>query len=174
MKGQYFSFDAIVATVIMVIAFTTLVAYWYGVQSTIDSRVNSQYDDALRVADSLLSPGTTNFFGSDWTSHGISAITQIGLSNGFGNQLNSTKVLAFRDMVNPGGSGTPDPVNYTMVGRLLRVTNYYILIEPINGTAQSYGIGDSNFTDAREVAVANRGATMNGTAMRMRVFVYSK
>ena len=36
MKGQYFSFDAVIATVIMVLAFSSLVAYWYGAQAVVE------------------------------------------------------------------------------------------------------------------------------------------
>jgi len=57
MKGQYFSFDAIIATVIMVLAFSSLVAYWYGAQSVVESRTYSRLADADRIAESLLSPG---------------------------------------------------------------------------------------------------------------------
>ena len=64
MKGQYFSFDAVVASVIMVIAVTSLVAYWFGVQSVAESRSSDMYADSLRIAESLLSPGSP----SNWTA----------------------------------------------------------------------------------------------------------
>ena len=137
MKGQYFSFDAIIATVIMVIAFSTLVSYWYGVQSTIETRTDSQYSDALRVADSLFSPGLP----SNWETYPISPaspLQQIGLANSFSNDLNKTKVK--RLAISVGFGPTFEATNYTTVAKLLRLSadpvgntsGYYILIEPID------------------------------------------
>ncbi|VVB73930.1 Uncharacterised protein [uncultured archaeon] len=177
MKGQYFSFDAIIATVIMVIAFTTLVAYWYGVQSTIDARTGGVYDDALRVADSLFSPGQPENWGN--TSVPVGGIRQVGFANGFSNSLNSSKVKRLANMVGSTKTGDLNPANYTAIGNLLRVQGYYITVEPSNGSvAGAFYIGDSNFTGAREVAVANRGGTMYfggvRTAMSVKVYVYTK
>ena len=50
MKGQYFSFDAIIATVIMVLAFSSLVAYWYGAQAVDESRTYSRLAEENRQA----------------------------------------------------------------------------------------------------------------------------
>lgn len=168
MKGQYFSFDAIIATVIMVIAFTSLIAYWYGVQSTIESQTGSTYDSALRVADSLFSPGIPSNL-SAGTS--ISSIAQLGLADDFTNRLNESKVAALAHLDNASGTSTPG--NYAAVANILKVQNYYIAIEPTDGNdSNAYYIGNDSFGGASEVSVANRGATMNGTAYRVRVYVY--
>ena len=173
MKGQYFSFDAIIATVIMVIAFTSLVAYWYGVQSTIEERTGTTYNDALRIADSLFSPGVP----ADWPSQPITDIRQIGFADDFSNQLNRSKVQRLENIVNPFGA--PDSTTYPAVGNIFRVQDYYITVEPVNGSGSgAFYIGSSNFTNARQVAVANRGGTMTinnvSTAVSIRVYVYQK
>ena len=167
MKGQYFSFDAIIATVIMVLAFSSLVAYWYGAQAVVESRTYSRLADANRIAESLLSPGSP----SDWNSRPITDIRQIGIATSFGNELNMSKVDAFAANANLG--------NYAEVGNLLRAGgDYFILIERTNTNA-SLGeneiiaeIGKSPPASAGYVAVANRGATLDGRPVRMRVFLW--
>ena len=175
MKGQYFSFDAIIATVIMVIAFITLVAYWLGAQSIIDSRANNTYADAIRVADSLFAPGSPSNWGD--SSVPLANIQQIGLSNNFDNQFNLTKVKRLSILANPLGTLTTQS-NYPAIANLFRVNNFYILIEstdgqPIYSTFTTIQIGSNNFVSAREISVANRGATINGKAVRMRVYVFT-
>src|SRR3989338_6495002 len=95
MKGQYFSFDAIVATVILVLAVTTLATYWFGVHSVVDAKSDYLYSTALRTGDALLSPGVP----SGWTDpliikpdlsdpSDLAKINQLGLANGYGNDIN--------------------------------------------------------------------------------------
>ena len=174
MKGQYFSFDAIIATVIMVIAFTSLVAYWYGVQSAIEARTGTTYDSALRIADSLFSPGIP----VTWADPGVqlSSVAQVGFADDFSNQLNESKVAGLRDKVNPYpyDINNPNAVHYGELANILKVQGYFIAVEPTNGSAAAYYIGNGNFTGATDVSVANRGATMNGSAWRLRVYVYRK
>ena len=168
MKGQYFSFDAIIATVIMVLAFSSLVAYWYGAQAVVESRTYSRLADANRVAESLLSPGAP----SDWNSKTINDIRQIGIATSFGNELDSAKMNALEDTAQ---------VNYAEVGNLLRAGGeYFILIERTNTedgeTEIIAAIGKNGYDtlDAKYVAVANRGATLDGRPVRMRVFLWKQ
>lgn len=55
-KGQYFSFDAIVASIIFIITFITLVSYWFSVKSSLESKEEELAKEAARISDSLLSP----------------------------------------------------------------------------------------------------------------------
>jgi len=169
MRGQYFSFDAIIATVIMVLAFSSLVAYWYGAQAVVESRTYSRLDDANRIAESLLSPGAP----SNWNNLSYTyQIRQIGIATSFGNELDMDKVDALAANANLG--------NYAEVGNLLRAGgNYFILIERTNTNAS---MGENEIiaeigshpipANASNVAVANRGATLNGRPVRMRVFLW--
>ncbi len=171
MKGQYFSFDAIIATVIMVMAFTSLVAYWFGVQSVAESKTSPMYNQALRIAESLLSPGAP----ADWPDASIDEIKQLGLTDDFGTRLNKTKV---KELVRLSET------NYKAVGKLLRAggegQNYYILIEQADdaSTPPIAQIGKWDYLDAKEVAIAHRGATFEidgkHRPVRIRVFLWQE
>jgi len=165
MKGQYFSFDAIIATVIMVLAFSSLIAYWHGAQAVVESRTDDRLADANRIAESLLSPGSP----VDWESRNLDEIRQIGIANGFNNQLDWSKVDKLKEFAS---------INYEEAGNLLRAGGeYYILIERTNTAALGESeiiaqIGNPHPDSAVYVAVANRGATLDGRPVRMRVFLW--
>jgi hypothetical protein len=165
MKGQYFSFDAVIATVIMVLAFSSLVTYWSGAQKVVEDRTNSRLADAGRVAEMLLTPGSP----ANWQGGGISAIRQIGIATEFGNEIDLGKADALKALADS---------NYRNVGNLLRTGgDYYILIESIDGTFLRE-IGKPYYSsNATAIAVANRGGTYidafgNSKAARLRVFLY--
>jgi len=172
MKGQYFSFDAIVATVIMVLAATTLVAYWFGVQSVVESRNNPMYADASRIAESLLSPGVPGNWQVGAQENGnLAGAWQVGLAKDYSNlnELDKEKISALRLLAE-----TPD--EYDAVGRIMRApAQYYILIEQVGCTGEecgtSYEIGNSHVLDAETVVVAHRGAVLEGKPVRVRVFL---
>jgi len=172
MKGQYFSFDAIIATVIMVLAFSSLVAYWYGAQAVVESRNYSRLADANRIAESLLSPGSP----SDWNELSYTyQIRQIGIATSFGNELDMGKVDALLLNANPNAGG-----NYAEMGNLMRTGgDYFILIErPDDSGGLLREIGKYPIpANATFVAVANRGVTYrdadgNSRPARMRVFLW--
>jgi len=184
-RGQYFSFDAIVATVIMVIAISSLLAYWIGVQSVVDSRASPLYSDAMRIADSIISPGQPQ----DWPSSlpaggGIgNGVYQLGLSSGFSNRLNRTKLNAAVERV--GSITGPLDAKYSAyleAGRIMRApSDYYILVESadpginICSTGVNCIIGWAPPPNAREVAIAYRGAVSEeGFPVRVRVFLWRK
>ena len=171
MKGQYFSFDAIIATVIMVLAFSSLVAYWYGAQAVVESRTYSRLADANRIAESLLSPGSP----SNWADgyHDMADVRQLGIAKGFNNELNKSKVAALEAIASPAAY-------YRETGNLLRAGgDYFILIERTNTDAAN---GENEIVaqigtypipaSANNVVVANRGATLDGRPVRMRVFLW--
>ncbi len=56
MKGQYFSFDAIVAAVIFVLALVALLSYWHSVRSFLDYQNDPLSKDAIRVSNLLFTP----------------------------------------------------------------------------------------------------------------------
>jgi len=161
MKGQYFSFDAVVASVIMVIAVTSLVAYWFGVQSVAESRSSDMYADSLRIAESLLSPGSP----SNWTADDLSSIRQIGLEENSSGELNESKIIALKNWANYSSS------NYTAVGNIMRATgDYYIRIQQTDG-GLNYSIGRQPTTDASEVVIAHRGAVLDNVTNKIPVSI---
>lgn len=56
MKGQYFSFDAIVASVIFVLALMALLSYWHGVRSYLDYQNSDVQKEAVRISNLLFTP----------------------------------------------------------------------------------------------------------------------
>jgi len=170
MKGQYFSFDAVVATVIMVIAMTSLAAYWNGTRSVADSRTSPLYADAIRIADSLLSPGVP----SGWASGPVENVRQFGLADGFSNTLDAGKVARFGIIANDLSSGG----GYNKTGRILRATaDYLIEIERTDGNDLYLKAGKFYPPSASEVVVAYRGVVMTGAdgklhPARLRVFLW--
>ena len=177
MKGQYFSFDAVVASVIMVIAITSLAAYWYGVQSVTDSRSNDMYADSLRIAESLLSPGSP----SNWTAYvtanpgGLDQIRQIGLEDNSTGELDQDKITTLVYLAAYPSSATSPPPKYVAVGNIMRATggDYYIQIQQTDGSL-NYSIGRQPLPNATEVVIAHRGAVLNnsGATVPMSISVY--
>ncbi|VVB99637.1 Uncharacterised protein [uncultured archaeon] len=178
MKGQYFSFDAIVATIIMVLAMTSLIAYWYGVQSVIDSRTTPLYSESLRVAESLLSPGVP----ANWPEYADrgdwGSIKQIGLSMDYNpNEINKTKLDALVKYSEPGTAIS----EYARIGALFRTAgyneNFYILLQQADNTTVNsvpIQVGSTYPANATEVEVADRGVVMDGHPYKMRVFLWRK
>ncbi|MBU0533095.1 hypothetical protein KKB44_06400 [Candidatus Micrarchaeota archaeon] len=56
MKGQYFSFDAIIASVIFVLALVALLSYWHSVKSFLDYQNDQLSRDAVRISNMLFTP----------------------------------------------------------------------------------------------------------------------
>jgi len=170
LKGQYFSFDAIIATVIMVIAITSLVGYWFGTQLVMESRSNPMYSDSLRIAESLLSPGVP----SNWTDESsLANVRQFGLTDGYTNQLNWTKLHRLETWANISNS------NYASAGRIMRATGQYcILLEYTENNHLVSQMGNCDYdSQGKEVVVAHRGAVINNpggkpSPVRLRVFLW--
>ncbi|MFH0737835.1 MAG: hypothetical protein V1827_04210 [Candidatus Micrarchaeota archaeon] len=58
MKGQYFSFDAIIAAVIFVLALVALLSYWHSVRSFLDYQNDPLSKDAVRISNNLFMPAS--------------------------------------------------------------------------------------------------------------------
>jgi hypothetical protein len=56
MKGQYFSFDAIIAAVIFVMALVALLSYWHSVKSYLDYQADPLSREAVRISNLLFTP----------------------------------------------------------------------------------------------------------------------
>ncbi len=60
MRGQYFSFDAIVASVIFILALIALLSYWHSVKNYLDYQNGAVSNDAVRISNQLLTiPGSS-------------------------------------------------------------------------------------------------------------------
>jgi hypothetical protein len=58
MKGQYFSFDAIMASVIFVLALVALLSYWHSVRSFLDFQNDQISKDAVTISNLLFTPAS--------------------------------------------------------------------------------------------------------------------
>jgi len=56
MRGQYFSFDAIIASVIFILALVALLSYWHSVKSFLDFQDDALSRDAVRISNLLFTP----------------------------------------------------------------------------------------------------------------------
>jgi hypothetical protein len=56
MKGQYFSFDAIIASVIFVLALVALLSYWHSVRSFLEYQNDPITKEAIRISNLLFVP----------------------------------------------------------------------------------------------------------------------
>ncbi len=86
MKGQYFSFDAIIASVIFVLALVALLSYWHSVRSFLDFQNDALSKDAVRVSNLLFTPASPT--GSD-----CATMERLGLANSWNDRrLNESLV----------------------------------------------------------------------------------
>jgi hypothetical protein len=86
MKGQYFSFDAIIASVIFVLALVALLSYWHSVRSFLDFQNDALSKDAVRVSNLLFTPASPE--GAD-----CSTMERLGFANSWNDRrLNESLV----------------------------------------------------------------------------------
>ena len=173
MKGQYFSFDALVAAVIMILAFTSLLSYWYSTQYVIESHNSDLRADAMRVADSLFSPGSP----ANWETN-LASVRQIGITNGFSNDLSVAKINRTERFADQNAA------SYLMFKNMLLVpgdANVAITIRQFDSTYagpncnaaySACQIGTLPPANAREVAIVSRGAILNGKPAQVRVYLW--
>lgn len=83
-KGQYFSFDAIIASVIFVLTLIMLLSYWNSVKAFLDFQVQDMGKEATRISTLLFVPP----MGADCTSY-----ERMGLVNSFSDKRMSEKNL---------------------------------------------------------------------------------
>jgi len=64
-RGQYFSFDAIIASVIFVLTLVMLLSYWHSVRTYLDYQANDLNKEATRLSNLLFTPpnGTCSSMG---------------------------------------------------------------------------------------------------------------
>jgi len=78
-KGQYFSFDAIIASVIFMIAVVMLLSYWHSVKTFLEYQSGDMSREAMRIAAMLLSPPSPSYA----LGNKCGSMQSIGLVNSF-------------------------------------------------------------------------------------------
>lgn len=143
MKGQYFSFDAIVAAVIFVLALVALLSYWHSVRSFLDYQNDPLSKESIRVSNLLfMPPSPSNSCSSmqrlglinDWNDRRVDAdvLECAALENqewlrnqtgtGYGVIINVTN-LEDNSVINIGGDIDPATINIVKIRRLATVVN---------------------------------------------------
>ncbi|MEM3455097.1 MAG: hypothetical protein QXT72_00860 [Candidatus Micrarchaeia archaeon] len=85
-KGQFFSYDAIVAGVLFILLLTILYNYWNSLRTAVSVRIDDSSRIALSVSNMLLTPG----YPLDWNSTNFN---QIGLTEDYNTiKINEAKV----------------------------------------------------------------------------------
>ena len=56
-KGQYFSFDAIIASVIFILALFSLLSYWHSLRTALNSQSEDLTREAFRISEMVMTPG---------------------------------------------------------------------------------------------------------------------
>lgn len=165
MKGQYFSFDAVIAAVIMVLAFTTLLSYWFSLQYVVESRTLSLRTEAARIAESLLSQGSP----SDWQEKPIEEVRQIGLASDYGAPLSQEKIARLSEL--EGGS------HASLCNLFRSPARFYIEMrqsDALGAEAPLAAIGQTPVLEQNpsEVAMVHRGAVLEGRPVSLKVTLW--
>jgi len=84
MKGQYFSFDAIIGAVIFVLALVALLSYWHSVRSFLDYQNDPLTKEALRISNNLFLPPSPS---------GTCVMNRFGLAMGIDDRRINGKIL---------------------------------------------------------------------------------
>ncbi len=94
MRGQYFSFDAIVASIVFVLALMALLGYWHSVRSYLDFQDSDIGKETIRVSDMIFA--SPHYSGS---SEDCDSIDRLGLSkSGYGSSIDPRLIDCAEDM----------------------------------------------------------------------------
>ncbi|MEM3060558.1 MAG: hypothetical protein QXW70_02855 [Candidatus Anstonellales archaeon] len=151
-KGQYFSFDAILATLILILSFSILFFYWFPLRQDVLEEEISLFAEALSLSEVLLTPGEDNWEAALSEGENVRNIRYIG----FGvaqkkNRIDLAKVRAFRAFVFS---------NYEMGKNVLGISRNY-KIEIVYGN-NNIEIGRSPSPAVEEIGIARRPVYLYG------------
>ncbi len=139
-KGQYFSFDAMIASIIFILTLVSLLSYWHSVRLTVDNPHEELIKEAFRISDLLLSPGYP-------LNKTCDNMTEVGFAISLKDKrLNLTKIECFKSLV----SATPSSLK-TKLGSIYEVA---LQITDYNGNFDNIGTLPSDLSIAQNVSGA--------------------
>jgi len=150
-KGQFFSYDAVIAGILFILLLTLLYNYWNSLRATISVRMDDAIRIALDVSDMLLTPG----FPIDWNSTNYN---QLGLLIQYNSiEVNETKLEELAK------------IEYTMLKQKLGVGPYELYIQ-LNSTSIGLSPSDSVsiVTIKRPVIYQNKLQNLSVTIWSLR------
>lgn len=140
LKGQYFSFDAIVAAIIFILGITLLMGNWFAIRQASDSTPMQLQEDALRVSDVLLSPGVPQNWYVYYRLPYLLGVSKAGLSQGGGQPgvfLNRSVLNAVDFSTTP--STWSNPQSYVSLKSILGVgSEVYVGAYYFDGASPKY------------------------------------
>ncbi|MCX6775960.1 MAG: hypothetical protein NT130_03880 [Candidatus Micrarchaeota archaeon] len=182
-KGQVWSYDLIISSILFVIALGILAFFWWSARTNMTEEKDTMTLESIKVADTLVSPGSP----TDWQSSidvnnqsTWSNIQQIGLgrswSDSDSNVISTDKLYSFQMMSFNNYSFTKS--------RLRSQYDYYIqfIIHNSNGSDQMVKLNGLdlwvgkpfNEITARMIAKTDRVVVYNHSLVIMRVLLWSE
>lgn len=146
-KGQYFSFDAIISSVIFLLTLIMLLSYWHSVRTYLDYQANDLSKEASRLSTLLFTPPT----GTDCKN-----LQRLGLVNSWSDKRLNVTLLDCVKGMDAGALKTKLGASY----------NVSIVIDDTHTTAskKDYVLGtdpDKFPTNLKEVAKFRRIGTLS-------------
>jgi hypothetical protein len=145
MKGQYFSFDAIIGAVIFIMALVALLSYWHSVKSYLDYQSDPLSSEAVRVANLMFTPPSP--------SPDCSSMTSLGFAMSWNDSRVNASMISCAEGLNESeleqDLGTPYAVS-------INVTDLSATPPPAPLTIPSLGVPK----DAQNVVIMHRLATV--------------
>lgn len=143
-KGLYFSFDAVIASVIFILTLISVISYWHSVHTGMKQEDLMLMEEAMRVSDMILLPEQGNGFGfadsfnnktivlqkiSDYTSSVGTDEDQIKADAGTPyNVYIVFDLFKSQEYLKPLGKldvGEPIPEDAKMIGKFTRIASAY-------------------------------------------------
>jgi hypothetical protein len=177
-KGQVWSYDLIVGSIIFVIAMGILAFFWWSARTNISENKDAMVAESAKVSDVLMSPGIPANWNmlvkltdqSTWAN-----VQQIGLAEDWGsNILSIDKLYKFTNM---------SLLNYPAVKSKIRSRyNFYMELKlrnnsvevgvKMNGTNIQAGLPYNELT-AKTIAKTDRVAVYNNTVVILKLYIWS-
>lgn len=159
-KGQYFSFDAIMSALILVVAVSILGTWWFGAQNFPSGQEDAMQKRALAISDALLTSGNP----PDWGNPQDAKV--FGLANAHGTSLSRAKISALAAYLAQNGYE-----NYNITRERYSVPEFFVGIYALGG-GNIYSLGRES-SDALAQAIVTRVAVLDGQIVNVRVVVWA-
>jgi hypothetical protein len=127
LKGQIFSYDAIVGGVLFAVLLTLLFVYWDAIRSFVFLQIDDLFRVALHVSDNLMTPGIP----PDWNT---TTVSKVGISEQYGSAVINDSKFGNLTLL----ASTPE--GYEKLRTMLNVGAYELYLT-LNSTAKNVAIG---------------------------------
>jgi hypothetical protein len=99
-KGQFFSYDAIIAAILFGIVVSLIFIYWISMRNFIGSEVTEMFSSALSISDSLMKPGSPENWHVIYNGNIRNAqkIQSVGLTDGYSTRIDLGKFSNFTNL----------------------------------------------------------------------------